>query len=357
MKNRLLGKSGISIYPIGFGGIPIQKVTQEEANKIIKEAINNNVNFFDSARGYTCSEQYLGNAFVDNSVNRNQIFLATKSMSRTYEKMKEDIDISLKNFKTDYIDLYQCHNVSKKEDFEILISDNGAYKALKEAKAEGKIKHIGITSHSYDFLMYLLDSEYNGLFQTIQFPYNFIEVDAEKLFAKANKLGIGTIAMKPLAGGMIDKAEVAIKYLLNDDNLSVLIPGMGSIEEVKQNTSISSIELNSEDKEYIENVRKEMKGSFCHRCGYCLPCAKGIDIPSIFTLEKYFMKYGLKDWAISRYNAMKAKIDDCIQCGKCVRKCPYEIDIPNKLKTIGKMFEVYNERKCEINIKNTRQDK
>ena len=156
---RNLGKTGLSVNPIGFGGIPIQKVTKEVAKDIVMEAVNRNVNFFDSARGYTCSEEYLEG-------NRQKVILATKSMSRTYDKMKEDIEISLNNFKTDYIDLYQCHNVSKLEDFNLLISDNGAYKALKEAKETGKIGHIGITSHSLDFLNYLLDSEYAELFSS-----------------------------------------------------------------------------------------------------------------------------------------------------------------------------------------------
>lgn len=342
---RNLGKTGLSVNPIGFGGIPIQKVTKEVAKDIVMEAVNRNVNFFDSARGYTCSEEYLGYALEG---NREKVILATKSMSRTYDKMKEDIEISLNNFKTDYIDLYQCHNVSKLEDFNLLISDNGAYKALKEAKETGKIGHIGITSHSLDFLNYLLDSEYAELFETIQFPYNFIEPEAKELFAKANKLGIGTIAMKPLGGGAIDDAKVALKYLLSDDNLSVAIPGMGSTSEVIQNTSviqdinITKIELEIPEIEYIEKLKEEMKGNFCHRCGYCMPCTKGIDIPSIFTLEKYFVKYDLKDWAITRYKNMKAKITDCINCNKCVKKCPYNIDIPTKLKEINKMFEVYN---------------
>ena len=167
------------------------------------------------------------------------------------------------NFKTDYIDLYQCHNVSKLEDFNLLISDNGAYKALKEAKENGKIGHIGITSHSLDFLNYLLDSEYADLFETIQFPYNFIEPEAKELFAKANKLEIGTIAMKPLGGGAIDDAKVALKYLLSDDNLSVAIPGMGSISEVIQNTSViqdinvTKIELEIPEIEYIEKLKEE----------------------------------------------------------------------------------------------------
>lgn len=334
MKKRVLGKTNISVNPIGFGGIPIQRVTKEEAKEVVREAIKRGVNFFDSARGYTCSEEYLGYA-----LGSADVYIASKSMSRTYEGMKNDINISLNNLQRKYIDLYQIHNITKKEDFEKVISDSGAYRALTEAKENGLIKHIGITSHSYDFLNYLLDSEYNTLFDTIQFPYNFLEVDAAKLFKKAKEKNIGTIAMKPLAGGVISNTIPAIKYLLQDDNLSVLIPGMGSTQEVKCNLEVCG-ELTSDEIDYIERLRDQMKDSFCHRCGYCLPCTKGIDIPGIFTLENYYEYYGLKNWALSRYEGMSVKISSCIECKICMSKCPYNIDIVNRLKRIKSKFEV-----------------
>lgn len=338
MIKRKLGKTDLYINPLGFGGIPIQRISKEEAINLIKTAVDKGINFFDSARSYTCSEEYLGLGLIG---LRDKVFLATKSMSRTYEEMKNDINASLEKLKTDYIDLYQFHNVSKKEDFEKIISSDGAYKALLEAKEKGIIKHIGITSHSYDFLEYILDSEYNKLFETIQFPYNFIENKSAKLFEKANELNIGTIAMKPFGGGYIDKKDVAVKYLLNDSNLSVLIPGMGSIEELNFNLEASkNIKLSSDDEDYISRTIREAEGTFCHRCGYCLPCTKGIDIPGVFTLENYYDRYGLQDWALKRYENMKIKADACINCKKCISKCPYGLDIPNILKRIHNKFEV-----------------
>lgn len=354
MKNyRQLGKTKIEVNPLGFGGIPIQRVTREESKEIIEKAIELGVNFFDSARGYTCSEEYLGDVLPK---YRDKVYIATKSMARTYDDMERDINVSLNNFKTSYIDLYQCHNVSKMEDFEKIISEDGAMKALIKAKEKGLINHIGITSHSLDFIKWLLDSEYKGLFETVQIPYNFLETEAEEVLIKCKELQIGTIAMKPLGGGVIDDSAPAIKFLLANENLSVLIPGMGSIEEVAKNVQVKkefdkafknlSI-LNKEEIEYINSLRTEVKGEFCHRCGYCLPCPKGIDIPSIFTLENYFDRYGLKEWAMTRYGNTKIKAGECINCQACVKKCPYQLDIPLRLKRIHQKFKNYGENKHE----------
>ena len=200
---RILGKTNIYVNEIGCGGIPIQHVDQNVVNEMIDEMIKQKINFIDTARGYTVSEELLGIALEG---KREKFILATKSMSRTYEGMKKDIETSLKNLKTDYIDLYQIHNVSLGEDI------SGALMALEEAKKEDKIRHIGVTSHSVKCLDMLIN---NPIFETIQYPYNIVENQAEELFEKANKMNIGIIVMKPLAGGAIDDAKLAIKYILN----------------------------------------------------------------------------------------------------------------------------------------------
>lgn len=228
---RLLGKTNMKVNRVGFGGIPIQRITQEETNKVINELIDKNVNFIDTARGYTISEEYIGNAIEG---KREKFFIATKSMARDYESMKKDIEISLKNLKTDYIDLYQIHNL-KPEEYKTIFDENKAYKALLEAKEEGKIKYIGITSHSLETIEKSIEDE---KFSTIQFPYNIIEDQADEVFKKANKKGIGIIVMKPLAGGAIDDAKLAIKYILSKDYIDVVIPGMESIEQVRENVSV-----------------------------------------------------------------------------------------------------------------------
>ena len=229
MKN--LGNTNMKIKRVGFGGIPIQRITQEETNKVIDELVNQGINFIDTARGYTVSEEYIGNALVG---RREKFYIATKSMSRNYEDMKKDIEISLKNLKTDYIDLYQIHNL-KIEEYDTIFDDNKAYKALLEAQKEGKIKYIGITSHSLETIKKAVEDE---KFATIQFPYNIVEDQADEVFKEANKKGIGTITMKPLAGGAIDDGALAIKYILSKEYIDVAIPGMNTIEQVKENVSV-----------------------------------------------------------------------------------------------------------------------
>ena len=335
-EKRELGNTGLFMNRIGLGGIPIQRVTKEEAIEIIRCAIGKGVNFIDSARGYTCSEEYIGEAAKE---YRKDVIIATKSMARTYEQMKKDIEISLNNFQTDYIDLYQMHNVKNHDEFMKILADDGAYKALLEAKAEGKIRHIGITAHSQDLLKLLLNSEYVNKIETIQFPFNFVENDGLELLRLAKQKGIGTIAMKPLAGGAIDKGSVALKWLMNVPELDVAIPGMGSIDEVNDIFSFDSCALNEEEHMYIAKLRKDLDGKFCHRCGYCLPCTKGIDIPGTMTLERYYLYYNLKEWAVTRYFNAKVLPSACINCGACVKRCPYNLDIPKKMKDITKLFE------------------
>lgn len=332
MEVRELGKTNIFINRVGLGGIPIQRVNQLKVNDLIDYLMNNNVNFIDTARGYTCSEEYLGNSLKG---KREKFFIATKSMSRSYDDMKNDIELSLEKLQTTYIDLYQLHNLKSDEEYKIVMGPNGAYKALLEAKEKGLIKHIGITSHSYDFLYKIIDTH---LFETIQFPYNIVEDRSKYLFRKAKELGIGTICMKPLAGGAIENGLVAIKYLLNDENVDVVIPGMAEIAEAKVNLSAEKGAYTPEEEIYIKNIKEKLNDNFCRRCGYCAPCAKGIDIPNCFVFYGYHERYDLKEWAISRYNSLKTHAGDCIECGLCKAKCPYGIDIPNELKKVKKVF-------------------
>lgn len=324
---RRLGKTNLLVKEIGFGGIPIQRVSQEDVNLIIDALIKQKINFIDTARGYTVSEEYLGNALRG---KRDKFILATKSMARTYEEMKKDIDISLKNLQTDYIDLYQCHNVACGENLE------GAIQALQEAKALGKIKHIGITSHSYQVIAEIIDRD--TVFETIQFPYNFIETQGEDLFARASAKGIGIICMKPLAGGALDNAKVALKYILNNPHISVAIPGMATVEEVKINGSVTSGEYTEAELAYIEKMKKLLDDDFCRRCGYCLPCTVGINIPGAFLFAGYYNRYQLKEWAISRYKSLKVLPEQCIECGECEKRCPYNLKIISKLKMVTNTF-------------------
>ena len=328
-----LGNTNMKIKRVGFGGIPIQRITQEDTNLVIDELEKNGINFIDTARGYTVSEEYIGNSLVG---RRQKFYIATKSMSRDYEGMKKDIEISLKNLKTDYIDLYQLHNV-KIEEYETIFNEDKAFRALLEAQKEGKIKYIGITSHSIETIEKAIE---DGKFDTIQFPYNIVEDQADEAFKKAHEKGIGIIVMKPLAGGALDDATLAIKYILSKEYIDVAIPGMDSIKQVKENVDVlNNLGLTEEDKEKIEDIRATLGGKFCRRCEYCLPCPLGVNIPQNFLLEGYYTRYNLKEWSKERYDSLEGKASKCIACGKCETKCPYELPIIEMLKNVCEKLE------------------
>lgn len=329
MKN--LGKTNLKISRVGFGGIPIQRISQEDTNKVIDELRKNNINFIDTARGYTVSEKYIGNAIQD---DKNNWIIATKSMARTYDAMKADIETSLNNLKRDYIDLYQIHNL-KLEEWDKIFEE--AYKALVEAKGSGKIKHIGITSHSLEVLEKAIESD---KFETIQYPYNIVENQADELFKKAYEKNIGIIVMKPLAGGAIKNGKLAIKYILSKDYINVAIPGMDSVEQVLENTSVlKDLTLNEEDLNEIDGIRSSLGNRFCRRCEYCMPCPVGINIPMNFLIEGYYTRYNLEDWANERYSALDKKAKDCEACGLCETKCPYQLPIREMLKDVSKILD------------------
>ncbi|HSQ33333.1 MAG TPA: aldo/keto reductase [Peptostreptococcaceae bacterium] len=329
MKN--LGKTNLKISRVGFGGIPIQRISQEDTNKVINELRKNNINFIDTARGYTISEEYIGNAIQN---DKNNWIIATKSMTRTYEGMKTDIQISLNNLKRDYVDLYQIHNL-KLEEWDNIFEE--AYRALLEAKDSGRIKHIGITSHSLDVIEKAIESD---KFETIQFPYNIVENQADEIFKRAHEKNIGVIVMKPLAGGAIRDGKLAIKYILSKDYIDVAIPGMDSVEQVLENTSVlKDLTLNEEDLNEIDGIRSSLGNRFCRRCEYCMPCPVGINIPMNFLIEGYYTRYNLEDWANERYSALDKKAKDCEAFGLCETKCPYQLPIREMLKDVSKILD------------------
>ncbi len=336
MNRRLLGNTGMEVSVIGLGGIPIQRVSQEEATDIILECKNKGINFIDTARGYTVSEEYIGNALK--IAGRENFFIATKAMGYDYESMKNFIEESLNKMKLDYIDLYQIHNVSKMEQLESVLSENGALKALMEAKEKGLIRHIGITGHIREILMKAV--EYGG-FETIQFPFNPVESQGIELFNKALEKGIGTIAMKPMAGGAFEKKNLSLKYIVNSNLINVAIPGMDSLSQVAENSAVGvNIEpLTKEEQQEIDKEVQSLGNEFCRRCGYCKPCPEGIDIPNVFIFEAYATKYNLKEYGKSKYDALTVKADACVRCRKCESRCPYNLPIVEKLKHAVETFK------------------
>jgi len=335
MQYRVLGKTGLKVSVIGFGGIPIQRTSFEEARDSILKAEALGINFIDTARAYTVSEEYIGKALEG---SRDQWVLSTKSMARDRESMVRDIEASLRNLKTDYIDLYQAHNVRTIEEFDKVMGEDGAYSALAEYVAKGKIGHIGFTTHNQAMLDMAIES---GKFETIMYPYNIVEHQAAEAFRKANERNIGVIVMKPLAGGVIADGDLALRYILDNESVSCAIPGMANLEEVINNTWSAETyrPLDEAERERTLKIAAELGTQFCRRCGYCAPCPVGIDIPTMFLLKGYKERYGLEQWAIDRYFSQKARAKDCIECGQCEERCPYDLPIRNMLKEVRQCFE------------------
>lgn len=330
-----LGRTGLSCAVISFGGIPIQRSDEANTMAVVDALERHGINYIDTARGYTVSEEYLGKALKG---RREKFFLATKSMSRDYGSMKRDIQISLENLQTDYIDVYQIHNLPPK-DFPTVFGPEGAYKALKEARDEGRIGHIGATVHSLDALKELVEHDSQEI-ETLMFPFNIVELHGEEVLRQAREKGMGTIAMKPLAGGNLEDWDLALRFLAEAGVCDISIPGMGSVEEVERNAQVAEhlTPLTQEERARCEEIRKELGGHFCRRCNYCAPCTKGIDIPGNFLMVNYLRKYGLSDWAKERYQGMAHHAGECVQCGVCETRCPYDLPIRAMLKGVSEDF-------------------
>ena len=329
-----LGNTGLKVSRLGFGGIPIQRITQEEATALIHKLPEYGVNYIDTARGYTVSEEYLGIAMEG---IRDKFVLATKSMARTREAMEKDIETSLKNLRTDHIDLYQVHNAPPAQ-MKIVTGEGGALEALLEEKAAGKIGHIGITAHEIGTFEMGLEMDW---VETIMFPYNFVELQAADLIRKCAEKGKGFICMKPLAGGAIENAPLAMRFIASNKDITVNIPGMANEDELKQNVAAACdpAPLSEDDLKEVQNIRDTLGNQFCRRCNYCQPCTMGINISFCFTINGYLTRYGLKDWAIGRYKGMAVEPNACIECGMCESRCPYHLPIIEMLKDVYSNFQ------------------
>ena len=333
MQYRTLGKTGLKISALGFGGIPIQRIDPEKTKILMHQMMEAGVNYIDTARGYTVSEEYLGYALEG---IRDHFILATKSMSRDKAGMARDIDISLKNFRTDYIDLYQFHNPNAAQ-LEQILAPGGAMEAMLEAKAAGKIGHIGVTLHSLDVFKQVVELDW---VESVMFPYNIVETQGEELIARCKEQNIGFIAMKPLAGGAIEDGSIAVRYICSNPNVTAVIPGMYDLKEIDQNFEAASNEapLTEEEQAKIAEVKKQLSGNFCRRCNYCAPCTVGINIPGVFLFQGYLDRYGLGAWAKDRYSAMAVKAGACVGCGVCETRCPYNLPIRDMLKVAAEKF-------------------
>ena len=320
-----LGRTGITVNKNGFGALPVQRVSKEEAIRLVHKAYDGGVRFFDTARAYSDSEEKLGAAFEG---MREKVYIATKTAALTVDGFWKDLETSLATLKTDYIDIYQFHNPAfcpKPGD------GSGLYEAMLEAKAQGKIRHIGITNHRLTVAMEAIES---GLYETLQFPFCYLatkkDIEVEEACSKA---GMGFIAMKALSGGLITDSRAAYAYLAQYPNV---LPIWGVQRETEMDEFLSYVEnppvYTKEIEAFIEKEKKQLSGDFCRGCGYCMPCPAGIEINNCARMSLMIRRAPSAAWLDEAGQARMNKIDGCIGCNKCKAKCPYGLDTPNLLK-------------------------
>ena len=329
-----LGSTGITVEKNSFGALPIQRISKEEAVKLLRKAYDHGVTYFDTARWYTDSEEKLGEAFDG---IREKVYIATKTGATTAEGFWKDLETSLHNLRTDYIDVYQFHNPSfcpKPGD------GSGLYEAMLEAKAQGKIRHIGITNHRLNVAHEAIDS---GLYETLQFPFCYLATEKElELVKKCKAANMGFVAMKALSGGLITNSAAAYAFLAQFDNV---LPIWGVQLERELDEFLSYIDnppaMTDEIRAVIEKDRSELQGDFCRGCGYCMPCPVGIEINNCARMSLLIRRSPSAAQLTPQAQEKMKLIEKCLHCNRCKSKCPYGLDTPALLQ---KNYQDY----CEI---------
>ena len=325
MEKIRLGRTDLMVSRVGFGAIPIQRISFDESKYLLRKAYDNGVNFFDTAKGYTDSEEKIGYAFSD---IRENLILATKSPSREKQGLLEDIEQSLRRMKTDYIDILQVHNppfVPRAG------GEDGLYEGLMEAKEQGKIRFTGFTNHRLNVALQAIAS---GLYDTMQFPLSCISSEKDlQIIENCQQQDIGVIAMKALSGGLITNAAPTFTFLRQYDNV---VPIWGIERETDLDEFIALEQnppaLDEKMWQVIEKDRKELSGAFCRGCGYCLPCPVEIPINMAARISLLLRRMPYQRFLTNEWKSNMERIEDCIDCGKCRERCPYGLDTPNLLK-------------------------
>lgn len=331
METVTLGKTGIEVSKNGFGALPIQRIEKKDAVYLLQKAFYHGINYFDTARGYTDSEEKVGAAF---SYIRDKIIISTKTTAQNADDFWKDLETSLSLLQTDYIDIYQFHNPSfcpKPED------GTGLYEAAVKAKEQGKIRHIGITNHR---LAVAKEAIASGLYETMQFPFCYLATEQDlEIVDLCKKENMGFIAMKALSGGLITDSALAYAYLSQFDHV---VPIWGVQRERELDEFLSYQEqppvLTEEMKARIEADKIELAGEFCRGCGYCMPCPAGIEINNCARMSLMLRRAPQQEFLTPEWQEKMKKIEGCLSCGKCKSKCPYELDTPELLK---KNYEDY----------------
>lgn len=331
MKQITLGKTGITVPQNAFGALPIQRVSKEMAVKLLRRAYEGGMRFFDTARAYSDSEEKVGAAFDG---MREKVFIATKTGAKTPEEFWNHLETSLRNLRTDYVDLYQFHCADqcyRPGD------GTGMYECMLEAKRQGKIRHIGITAHKLYIAEEIVES---GMYETLQYPFSYLSSEREKqLVENCKKADMGFIAMKALAGGLINRSEAAMAFISQYDQV---LPIWGVQKEKELEEWLGCMEetpgMTEEIKAFIAKEQQELTGEFCRGCGYCMPCPAGIQINQCARMSLMLRRAPSAAWLTPEMQAEMRKIEGCLECGQCMKKCPYELNTPELLK---KNYEDY----------------
>ena len=325
MKQVTLGRTGIISPKNAFGALPVQRVSDKQAKLLLRRAYDVGFRFFDTARGYTDSEEKIGRALSD---VRHDITIATKTMAGNVGEFWEQLETSLRNMKTDYIDIYQFHSppVCPKPGDKI-----GLYDAALEAKRQGKIRFIGFTNHRMNIAEEAVTS---GLFDTLQFPFCYLASDADiNLVRLCDKHNVGFIAMKALSGGLITKSDAAYAWLDQFDNV---LPIWGIQRESELDEFAGYFEhpptMDERITAIIEHDRQELTGSFCRACGYCAPCPMDIQIHMCARMSQLIRRAPSENLLSGFMRDAMLNIENCTGCGQCMTRCPYNLEIPELLK-------------------------
>ncbi|MBR1634608.1 MAG: aldo/keto reductase [Lachnospiraceae bacterium] len=324
MKEIVLGSTGIRVAQNALGALPIQRATKEDAVRILRKAYEGGMRYFDTARAYSDSEEKMGEAFDG---MREKIYIATKTMAQTPEQFWKDLETSLSLLRTDYIDVYQFHCADRC----FRPGDGtGMYECMQEAKAQGKIRHIGLTAHKIKIAMEAVES---GLYETMQFPFSYLSGEQEIALVEAcAKHNVGFVCMKGLAGGLITDAKAAMAFMTQYDNV---LPIWGVQRESELDEWLAFMdetpEYSGKIQAFVEQERKELAGNFCRGCGYCEPCPVGIVIHQCARMSLMLRRMPSEGWLGEKWQQEMAKIDDCLHCNKCRQHCPYELNTPELL--------------------------
>lgn len=324
MREITLGSTGITTRQNAFGALPIQRDDKDTAVAILRRAYEGGMTFFDTARAYSDSEEKVGEAFHG---MREKVYIATKTAAKTPEQFWEQLETSLRMLQTDYIDLYQFHCVGqcyKPGD------GTGMYECMLEAKAQGKIRHIGVTAHNIEIAMECVQS---GLYETMQFPFSYLSSEKEIALVQACKeANMGYIAMKGLAGGLIHDSKAAMAFMTQFDNV-LPIWGVQRMSELEEWLAFmdETPEYTDEIRAFVEKEKLELAGDFCRGCGYCMPCPVGIQINNCARMSLMLRRAPSKAWLTKEMQAEMMKIENCLHCGACASKCPYELNTPELL--------------------------